>query len=338
MNQITKEQINVENINWNDIKSLSDIVEIVGDITTPSNEKANKIVNIMREKMRDYIKNSGLKSLVIGISGGLDSSVTAALFQEKYTGIPLIGISIPMSSSIAHKEQAQWIGDNYCTAFEEFQGWDESWELSGAETEGQGGTSNMITEVFNTTKMTDKLAQNAGFKPTEFPINILEGNIKARLRMITLYDLARKTNGMVLSTDNLSEFQMGFWTICGDVGDFGSIQNVGKGFELPAIAEALNIRKDIIYQAPSDGLMVTEENTDEAQLGANYKEVDTIMGIYLKSINTSETVMSQLIISMNNISDISDKEKINNIINRYKMLTYKRNGTVNLTRNEVGLD
>jgi len=331
-------QINVENIDWNKVKSLSDIVDIVFSITTPSADKANEVVDNIRMIVREYVKNNNLQSLVLGVSGGLDSSVIAALCQEKYTGVPLIGISIPMSSSTEHKEQAQWIGDNYCSVFEEFTGWDDEYFTSG-EAEAYNCPTNVMNDVFETTTMTDKLAVKAGFKVDNFPKNVLQGNIKARLRMITLYDLARKTNGLVLSTDNLSEFQMGFWTLCGDVGNISPIQNIGKGFELPVIANVLNIRKDIITQAPSDGLMVTEENTDEAQLGGNYMEVDSIMNIYLNTLPVVAEVASQLRKSLFSLveNDIEGTKKVSKIISRYEALTFKRNGTVELQRDEIGI-
>ena len=313
------------------MNTLKDIIAIVAKNTTPNKIKSNKIITMIRNEVKKYVTDNKLQSLVIGISGGLDSSVVAALCQEKYTGVPLIGISIPMSSSNAHKEQAKWVGENYCTAFEEFREWDNEWELDGATTEGQTTSTNMVEEVFNTVSMTNNVAEKAGFNVDTFPTKVLEGNMKARLRMITLYDLARKTNGMVLSTDNLSEFQMGFWTICGDVGDFGPIQNVGKGFELPAIAEALGVRNDIITQPPSDGLMVTEENTDEAQLGANYKEIDTIMNIYLGDNASLKIKMCSLI-----TTDPEGAKKVSNVVSRYESLRYKRNGTVNLTREQIG--
>jgi len=332
------EQTNIKNIDWNNIVTLNDIVKIVGQITIPNKNKAEEVIENIRRIVRDYVKNNKLQSLVLGVSGGLDSSVIAALCQEKYTGVPLIGISIPMSSSTAHKEQAQWIGDNYCSAFEEFTGWDDEYFPDG-ESEAYNCPTNVMNDVFETTTMTDKLAEQAGFKVDNFPKNILQGNIKARLRMITLYDLARKTNGLVLSTDNLSEFQMGFWTLCGDVGNISPIQNIGKGFELPVIADTLNIRKDIITQAPSDGLMVTDENTDEAQLGGNYKEVDSIMNVYLNTLPIAKENISQLRKSLFSLVeiDIEGAKKVSKIISRYEALTFKRNGTVELQREEIGI-
>ena len=57
----------------------------------------------------------------------------------------------------------------------------------------------MHTKVFNVLEQTNVLAEKAGFKTESFPASILDGNLKARLRMITLYDLARKTNGLSVS-------------------------------------------------------------------------------------------------------------------------------------------
>lgn len=301
--------------------TLKSIMNEVEAATTPNEAKANEIISNIRNIVKKYVITNNLKSLVIGVSGGLDSACVAALCQEKYTGVPLIGISIPMSSTNAHREQAEWVGQEFCSQFKEFSGWDSQ-----------------IENIFNTLEETNSIAIDAGFNCEEFPTSVLKGNLKARMRMITLYDMARKTNGMVLSTDNLSEYQMGFWTICGDVGDFGPIQNIGKGFELPAIAKALGVRTDIISQPPSDGLMVTEDNTDEAQLGASYKEVDTIMSI--KSDNNSTIKDNELRMELRDKMysiDINsdDGRKIVNVLRRYENLEYKRNGTTNLTREEI---
>ena len=264
---------------------FEDIVNKCGEITTPDENKVRSVIKNIRQITKEYVKKNKLKALVIGVSGGLDSAVVAALCQEKYTGVPLIGISIPLSSTNAHMEQAEWVGKQYCSVFEEFSEWEENYYSRETMDKENFEAIPFYEKTFEVIEKTDDIAKKAGFEVKEFPKNILKGNMKARLRMMTLYDLARKVNGMVLSTDNRSEFFAGFWTICGDVGDFGPIQNIGKGFELPAIAKILGVREDIIKQKPSDGLMVTEDNTDEAQLGATYKELDTITSIYVKDEN-----------------------------------------------------
>lgn len=291
---------------------FKDLVSEVREITTPNKNKSMAIIAFIRKRVKDYVQANNLKSLVVGVSGGLDSAIVAALCQEKFTGVPLLGVSIPMSSTNTHKDQAKWVGENFCTVFNEFSALDN-------------------IDLFNIIEQTDAIAEQANFNVDKFPKAILEGNMKARLRMITLYDLARKTNGLVLSTDNLSEYGMGFWTICGDVGDFAPIQNLGKGFELPALARELGIDENIIVQPASDGLMITEDNTDEAQLGANYEEVDTILYYYL---NDNYSIRAKLFNCINN--DPVEAQKIAKVLSRYEAMTYKRNGIISLKRNEIG--
>lgn len=297
--------------------NFQDVVDCVRYVTTPTDAQALKYIKAIRREVRTYVRKNNIKSLVLGVSGGLDSACVAALCQERYTGVPLIGLSIPISSSDDHKDQAKWVGETFCTKFEEFDGWNDN-------------------TLFNVLEKTDGVASAAGFG--DFPKAVLEGNLKARLRMITLYDLARKTDGLVLSTDNISELQMGFWTICGDVGDLSPIQLIGKGFELPVIAKNLGIREDIITQPPSDGLGVTAENTDEAQLGASYAEVDTIMGIYLGTLPVSKKNKRRARKALNTVfkSDSVTAEKVYKVTSRYEATHFKRNGPVVLSREAIG--
>jgi len=323
------------------MNTLIKIVDFINISTTPTPQKATMVVDNIRAQVKNYVARNGLKSLVVGISGGLDSSVIAALCQEKYTGVPLIGISIPMSSSTAHKEQAQWVGENYCNAFQEFTGWDEEWQETG-EGGACGATTNMLSEVLATVKQTDSLAKQAGFEVDVVTENVLQGNIKARLRMITLMDVARKTSGMVLGTGQLSEDEyMKFFTLGGDDRtDFDCIHNIGKGFEVPALARTLGIRDDIISQPPSDGLSVTDENTDEAQLGANYQEIDTIMSIYLGNLPVPNEIKDMLKVQLFNLveTDLEGAKKVAKVISRYETFKFKFNGTVYLTREQIGLN
>jgi len=309
--------------------NLDILVSEVDGIMSLSEAEIKIAVYAMILQTKRYIKSQGLKSLVVGISGGLDSAVVAAILQEKNTGVPLLGLSIPMNSSDDHREKAKWVGDNYCTTFEEFGWWN-------GYVDDYGDT--VLDAVNSTVEGTYDVAKRAGFDTETFPDEILQGNIKARLRMITLYDLARRTNGMVLSTDNLSEYMAGFWTINGDVGDWGIIQNVWKGFELPQIAKYVGVRDDIITQKPSDGLSVTEDDTDEAQLGMTYQEFDTIISIHTKQLPVDKAVSEQLFDALYyNVGAGTevDKKKIRQAIQRYSGTEYKRKGTVNLSRKSI---
>lgn len=214
--------------------------------------RSKKLIDNIITNSMIYFRKHNIKDVVIGISGGLDSAVCAALMKE--CNVRVHGRSIPMNSSEKHKEYANWVGDMFCDTYYELNELDE-----------------LATKSINI--ITARNMNN---------LRVRMGNIKARLRMITLYDLANSLNGIVISTDNYSEYLMGFWTICGDVGDFAPIQKCWKGYEIPAMAHDLGVKKEIINQEPSDGLNVTDENTDEAQLGAPYKIVDCIMRAYVE--------------------------------------------------------
>ena len=288
---------------------LQELVEVTKDEYRLSEEQSLSVISNIREEIRNYVKRNNLKSLVVGVSGGLDSAVVAALCQEKFTGVPLIGVHIPFSSTAEHSEQADWVGETYCTSYSTFT------------KQLEEDSIDLLVDLldFNetsTVKLSGVMADsNAAIR---------QGNFKARIRMIALYDMARLHNGLVLSTDNYSEYLASFFSLHGDVGDFGPIQYVYKGLELPYIAQALDIREDIITQPPSDGLGITEENTDEAQLGCNYETFDTIMVKYLQSSNVER-------------EELKKNPIAKQVINRHETTAFKRTGPISLSRNIIGI-
>lgn len=304
--------------------NFEDIVNEFSKIRVMDKEQRQDIIKKIREQAVEKIKKDKIKALVVGVSGGLDSAVVCALLQEKYTGIELIGVSIPMNNTFDHREKANWVGANYCTRFKEFQGWEDKYN-----------------EIFKVLDSTAEFTTDKADEINIFDKKVLLGNMKARIRMMTLYHIAREKNGIVLSTDNLSELNMGFWTLHGDVGDYGVIQNIEKGFELSQIAEELGVRQDIIDQAPSDGLMVTNENTDEAQLGASYKEVDTIMYCHQLIMNNGFKKAQKIFPFIDDFVRIFNgnrESKIAKIIKRHTDTEFKRVGTINITRKDLGLE
>jgi len=141
----------------------------------------------------EYIKTNRLQSLVLGISGGIDSTVVAAIAHIACSKceIPLIGRSLPAHSNDPEEiNSATLVGNAFCDDFKEVA----------------------IERMY--AKVADEMELNEG-KMT--PLQL--GNIKARLRMIYLYNLASIHRGCVLDTDNKTEHELGFWTIHGDVGD-----------------------------------------------------------------------------------------------------------------------
>ena len=149
-----------------------------------------KFIENSRKWLEDYITSNHLQSLVIGISGGIDSTVSCAIafpVCEKLN-IPLIGRSLPCHSNNPDEiNSADLVGQAFCTDFKEV---------------------NLNSEYLNQKRF---LELNEG-KLT--PLQL--GNIKARLRMIYLRNLASIHRGVVLDNDNFTEWNTGFWTVGGD--------------------------------------------------------------------------------------------------------------------------
>jgi nicotinamide-nucleotide amidase len=295
---------------------FANFVKRVGEVITPDSQSVKDSILIIQNHIENYVVQSGLKSLVIGISGGLDSAVTAAIVKPicRRHNIKLIGVSIPLSSSIAHIEQASWVGNTFCDAFMQMDEWESS------------GTHSMIDKTIDSL---DQVASSAGFNPDHFNRDVAQGNIKARLRMISLYHVAGITGGAVLSTDNFSESWLGFWTLHGDIGDISPIQYIEKGWEEPEFASVLGIREDIISQKPSDGLSVTDEDSDEAQLGMSYKEVGAVMFGYEKMLPADlQAEFDEWVIN---------EPRVKDIILRHQKTQFKRDGVYEVTRDMTGL-
>ncbi len=260
----------------------------------------SRVAKNIREELENYLRINGLHSLVVGLSGGIDSALTAALAFPvcKKLDIPLFGRSITIESNKNDEiERARLIGNAFTTDFREVN----------------------LTEAYHLLRpfvVEDFEKENTD----DYAFKIRMGNVKARIRMIYLYDLAAKNRGMVLSTDNYTELLLGFWTLHGDVGDYGMIQNLWKTevYELAKyIAEtecdedqAIAL-KSCIDAVPTDGLGIT--NSDLDQLGAkSYAEVDDILQRYL----------------INNDKDVENHP----VIQRHLKSEYKRNNPLNLKR------
>ena len=211
--------------------------------------------------------------MILGISGGIDSTVVAAICHEVMvmTGIPVIGRSLPTNFNKEEEtDAATLVGKTFCTDFQTVHIGDWCKELS------------------------------SDFRLLEGEMTpIAKGNIQARLRMMYLYNLASIHNGIVMDTDNLTENNLGYWTLHGDVGDFNPIGGLWKT-EIFKFAEELiklyEIGSTILSHThgiirelqkidavtaslrlkPTAGLGIT--NNDLEELGAeSYEQVDAIL-------------------------------------------------------------
>lgn len=215
-----------------------------------------KVFKNLTEGIKSYATENHIGVLVLGLSGGIDSTVVAALC--KASGIPLIGISLPCSTNMDDENNAaKEAGMEFCDTFK-------------------------VVNLQEPYEVMEKFCAEASGKE-KTPIS--QGNIKARLRMITLYDIASKVGGIVLDTDNLTEHFLGFWTLHGDESDFNPIGGLWK-HEVYALAKWMkeNVYKNSKALEASIALMPTDgngvkEGGDLAQIapGKTYDDVDEIL-------------------------------------------------------------
>lgn len=270
----------------------------------PITDYSRVLSNIHRELSSYLTAYPQLKSLVVGISGGIDSGLTAALASRvtREKGLKLIGRSITIASNKPEEiARARAVGDNFIDDFREAD-----------LTDHLEAVARTVMEDYDTAD------------PTETKFKIRLGNVKARIRMLYLYDQAGKNSGMVLSTDNLTEMLLGFWTLHGDVGDFGILQNLWKSEvyklaetlaqELPQKqAEALSACIDAV---PTDGLGITDTDLDQIG-GSSYAQVDKILQALTEG------------------SDPGNDEVAQKVRKRHKNSAYKRNNPYNIPRKQI---
>ena len=191
---------------------------------------------------------SKAQSLVVGISGGIDSSVSSTL--SAMTGLKTIVLSMPIKQKenqhdLSLKHQA-WLVKNF------------------KNVEAHTISLDNLFESFSSTL--GKFNNEHGF-----------ANSRARLRMATLYQVAAANKGIVVGTGNkVEDFGVGFYTKYGDGGvDISPIADCTKS-QVWEMAKELEINKDIVDAPPTDGLWDDSRN-DESQLGLTYKEIEEAM-------------------------------------------------------------
>lgn len=252
-----------------------------------------KVFKVLVKETANYVKVNNLKAMVLGISGGIDSTVVAAICHEvsKQTGIPLIGRSLPIKNKKDEFDVSKLVGEAFC---DDFKVWELSHVYKAALFEYclEAGEANASNSYW-----IDELEE----MPSRTPI--ANGNLQARCRMMYLYDLAGLKHGLVMSTDNQTEYQLGFWTIHGDVGDFDPIQGLWKTevyglaewllkFHYPEVyfdspveeihkfTDMMRALRESIALTPTDGLGIS--NSDLEQIGAkDYATVDDILSRFI---------------------------------------------------------
>ena len=200
--------------------------------------------------IKDYVNNmpSKAESLVIGISGGIDSSVSSTL--SAMTGLKTIILSMP----IKQKSQQHDLSLKH-----------QEWLV------------NKFRNVEAHTIDLDNLFKAFSSSLSKFDNEHGMANSRSRLRMTTLYQVAAANKGIVVGTGNkVEDFGVGFYTKYGDGGvDISPIADCNKT-EVWEIGKELGILKEIIDAPPTDGLW-DDGRTDEGQLGFNYEDLEDAM-------------------------------------------------------------
>jgi len=205
----------------------------------------NRIV----EWIENYAESNGIKSLVVGVSGGIDSAVSSTLAAE--TGLPTYTLGMPLlqkeeqeSLSDAH---LNWLGDNY---------------------------SNIKTEKFDLSNLFEVFRYTMRNYGED---DLALANTRARLRMATLYQVAQTVGGIVVGTGNkVEDYGIGFYTKYGDGGvDIAPIADLYKT-EVWELGRHLGVNESIINASPTDGLW-EDGRTDEDQIGVSYAQLEEAM-------------------------------------------------------------
>jgi len=212
--------------------------------------QASERINYIKKWILEYCKSMPKKadSLVIGISGGIDSSVTSAICA--LTGKKTIVLSMPIKQiekqhdlSLKHKK---WLKEKF---------------------------KNVEDHLINLDSLFETFKKSLSNFKNEHGM----ANSRARLRMVTLYQVAAANNGIVVGTGNkIEDFGVGFYTKYGDGGvDISPIADCTKT-QVWEMGEHLGILKEIIKAEPTDGLW-EDGRTDVSQLGMSYLDLEKAM-------------------------------------------------------------
>ncbi len=192
--------------------------------------------------LRDYADQAGAKGYVVGLSGGVDSACTAALCQRAVDERVLC-VLMPCYSPLEDAEMAR-----------------------------------LVADAFDLETITVDLGPTYDTLLAALPLDasdMARANLKARLRMVTLYALAQTRDYLVAGTGNRSELMVGYFTKYGDGGV--DVEPMGELYkwQVRQLAREMGVPQPVLDRPPSAGLWVGQ--TDEGEMGITYNELDTVL-------------------------------------------------------------
>ena len=246
--------------------------------------------------IRDSMTKAGMSRAVIGLSGGIDSAVSAYLSARALGAENVLALRMPYRSSSAES-------------------------LSDAEA---------VIEDLGLPHMTLPISEMADALIKRFPdmSKLRQGNIMARLRMITLYDQSMAWGGLVMGTSNKTEFLLGYSTIYGDSGvALHPIADLYK-YQIRQMARYLGLPRSVIDKPPSADLWVGQ--TDEDELGFTYEQADQVLFLLVDERYTVDEVAQEGF----------DRDFVAQIWERVKANHYKRTmpNIAKLSKRSIGHD
>lgn len=200
--------------------------------------------------IKEQVTKANAQGIVVGISGGIDSAVVAAL-SKKSLGDKVLGLIMPCQSNPIDEEYGLLIASRLNLKIERI----------------------LLDSVYNS--LLEILPPVGGSTSCRDNTKLAIANLKPRLRMITLYYFANSLNYLVAGTGNRSEIMVGYFTKYGDGGtDILPIGGLLKT-EVRELARELDIPNEIIDKTPTAGLW--QGQTDEGELGMRYEDLDNII-------------------------------------------------------------
>lgn len=244
-----------------------------------------KEIDGIKEFIHYQVEDAGASGVVVGLSGGIDSALTAKLCVDALGVDRVVGVILPYGfGDQATQDQddgemvAQWLGIKYYIADIEC---------------AANLMSNMIAPFSD--------RENANRTHLK---QLTNANIKSRLRMVALYACANEKNLLVAGTTNKSEMLLGYATKYGDGGvDIEPIQDFFKT-EVWEMSSMLDVPQKIIDRVPTAGLW--DGQTDEGELGMSYQDIDAVLRNAIFSYNYSSSELDHFPDRMEAINKIRD--------------------------------